>query len=374
MSTSNVGVFPKADLQALIDNGRIIVGKTFSPQHVGEASIDVTITDEVYIIDRVLQPNQKHGETVRGLLPMMGAKKTSLGEIVNVGSHCLAKASIELNFPPGMYGFFNAKSTSGRLFVFVRTLADRVFMFDSADRRREGYSGEVWLVIEPLAFPVVLSSEECFNQLRVFDGDTRFDEGDLLRLLQTEDLLYRRDGKTPYAQGELSLFTNDGSVLCTLYAKGCEHIGYKTKLGDVKAINLSDRNLDPRAYFEPLYAQQLIKDHEGSWGVQVEAGRHLLLATGQMFKVPTICSSELVALDRRLGDVFTHFAGYFDPGFFGTGTLEVFSPRTVFLRHGQPLARFTLERMRSQAPSYAERGTYAGQVATRLPKQFAPWT
>ncbi len=373
MNTLPVGVFPKSDLLTLIEKRRIIPGPTFSLSHVGEASVDVTVTSEVYSIERVLQPDQRRGETVREILPMMGAKQIDADSILRVGSSYLAKASIDLNFPPGTYGFFNAKSTSGRLFVFVRTLADRIFMFDSADRRNEGYSGEIWLVIEPLAFPIVLNPKECFNQLRVFDGDTRFSEKGLRRLLQDEDLLFRRDSQEPYKQGGLSLFTHDGSVLCTLFAKSNEHIGYKTRLGGVKAIDLSEKDLNPQKYFELVNAEQLIEGDDNSWGVNIEEGRYFLLCTNEMFKVPTTCSSELVALDRRLGDVFTHFAGYFDPGFFGTGTLEVFSPRTVFLRHKQPLARFVLESMRSEAPSYAARGTYAGQVATRLPKQFLPW-
>ena len=192
----------------------------------------------------------------------------------------------------------------------------RLAMFDSADRRREGYSGEVWLVIEPLAFPIILNAKECFNQLRIFDSDTRFDEKGLQDLLVNHDLLYHRETQAPYPQSELSLFTHDGSVLCTLFAKGEHHVGYKTKIGVVEPIDLGSHDLDPKKYFELVFTEQLEEGNENSFGVNVEARRHFLLCTNEMYKVPTTCSSELVALDRRLGDVFTHFAGYFDPGFF----------------------------------------------------------
>lgn len=368
-----LGVFSKTDLKALIENGRIIPGSTFLPSHIGEASIDLTVTGEVYNITRVIQPNQVRGEKVRDLLPMMGARPVDIGSVLSVGSSYLAKASVELNLPPGTYGFCNAKSTSGRLFVFVRTIADSIFMFDSVDHRNEGYSGELWLVIEPLAFPIILSTDECLNQLRIFDSDTRLGETSLRKLLQKNDLIFHRETKRPYKQGDLSLFTNDGSVLCTLFAEGDKHIGYKTRLGGVEPIDLSRRDLNPKKYYEPVFSETLIDSNEYSRGVNIEAGRHFLLCTNEMFCVPLTHSSELVALDRRLGDVFTHFAGYFDPGFFGTGTLEVFSPRTVFLRHLQPLAKFVLEKMRSETTSYQDRGTYASQVATRLPKQFVDW-
>lgn len=367
------GVFSKSDLQQLVDVGRIIPLQNFNQSHIKEASVDVTVTDEIYAIDRVLQPNERRKETVRSLLPMMGARQIDLNHVLEVKRSYIAKASIDLNLSSGLYGFFNAKSTSGRLFVFVRTLADRICMFDSGDRRREGYSGEIWLVIEPLVFPIILNTSECLNQLRIFDADTRFNEPDLQNLLKSNDLLFRRTNHEAYKQSDLSLNTHDGTVLTTLFAEGEKHIGYKARLGGVKAIDLGSRKLDPRAYFDRVFAEQLEKDNKYSWGVCIEEGRHLLLSTNEMYKVPVECSSELVALDRRLGDIFTHFAGYFDPGFFGTGTLEVFSPRTVFLRHGQPLARFVLEKMRSETTSYNDRGTYALQIETGLPKQFADW-
>lgn len=370
MKNNESGVFSKSDLACLVESKRIIPLKGFLEKHVGPASVDITTTGEVYRINRMLQPSQIESETVRGLLSNMGASPIEMGSVMEVGCTYLAKASIDINFPPGLYGYLNAKSSSGRNFLFVRSLADGIHEFDSVDRRNHGYTGELWLVIQPLAFPVVLTDQECYNQLRVFDGDTRFNKRNLEEMLQGVDLLYRRN-QIPYKQGELSLFTYDGSALCTLDALPGKHVGYKAKKATAP-IDLTKRLLNPRDYFEPVVAESFGTGKYDGF-VCIEAGHHYLLATNEMLKIPVKNTAELTALDTRLGFFFTHFAGFFDPGFFGTGTLEVFAPHDTTLRHKQPLARFVFEKMRNTTMSYADIGNYSGQIETQLPKQFAKW-
>jgi dCTP deaminase len=370
------GVFSGPDLIELARAERVVPCDNFSEDHINEASVDVTITGECYEVRFPVMPRQTlsqvhGGETVRSLLPMMGATRHDLSDPWRVGSTYLAKASMDLNFPPGLYGYFNAKSTSGRLFLFVRTFVDGVSGFDVGDLRHRGLSGEVWLVIQPLAFDVYPSMVECYSQLRVFDDDTRFRDRDLRDLLLSHDLLYRRKNGVAYKQGELGLFTHEGSALCTLFAKGEDPIGYVTKpIEETKPIDLSSRDLDPLEYFDLLYATQMIPGDDSSWGLVQEANRFVLVSTNEIISFPEYCAAELKPLARRNGEVITHYAGFMDPGFRGTVVLEMHAPRTVFLRHKQPIAEFLFERMRSNGGSYNKRGTYANQIKTRLPKQF----
>ena len=367
------GVFPRSDLFNLIISGRLNALDGFKENHVGVASVDITTTGEAYRIEKVLQPNPRYKETVRGLLSAMGARRIELGSILEPQGSYLAKASLDVNFPPGVYGFLNARSSSGRNFVHVRTLVDYIFEFDSVDRRHEGLTAEVWLLIEPLVYPIILTKDECYTQLRIFNGDTRFQQEDLDGLLEKCDLLYHHRTQEPFKQGELSHFTHDGTIWCTLRAKD-GLVGYKAKRSK-RALDLAapKGSIDPREYFEPVYAERF-GDNETGWGVQLQSGEYYLLSTQEIIKVPLHVSFELVGLDRRIGDVFTHFAGFFDPGWFGTGTLEVHSARSnVFLRHQHPFARFQIEYIRGEAESYAAKGTYQGQIGTRLPKQFSDW-
>lgn len=366
----SIGVFSQSNLSDLVADGRIKKLSGFQDKHVGPASVDLTTTGEAYRVERLLPPSQLSKETVRKLLPQMGCSPIKVGDVMEVDCTYVAKATVDVNFPPGIYGYLNAKSSSGRNFLFVRTLADSIHMFDCVDLRNQGYSGELWLVIQPLAYPVIFTDKECYNQLRVFNGDTRFKQGDLEESLIRNDLLYRRNSK-PYDQGDLSLFTHDGSVLCTLHAVPEKVVGYKAK-HTARPLDLSSRGLDPHDYFEPVYAERFGPEKDDGV-VRIESGRYYLLSTNEMLKIPESNTAELTALDPRLGFFFTHFAGFFDPGFFGTATLEVFAPQNEYLRHKKPLARFEFELMKSETVSYAVAGNYSGQIETQLPKQFNAW-
>lgn len=374
MNKQSYGVFSQNDLSGLVKAGRIIPLQGFLDSHVGPASLDLTISgDNVFELDRAFKPSARKGETVRELLQHFGVrgglKSIGLGETLYPGKAYLAKASVDVNFSPGMYAFTNAKSSSGRNFLLVRVIADYCGEFDSIDKRREGYTGEVWFLMQPLAYPIVLTNKEAYIQMRVFDGDTRFSERDLQAALQTHDFLYRHDGAV-YKQGELSLFAEDGSVLTTLWAKAGKLVGFRAiSRTDGPALDLAGRELDPREYFDPVYALPDPSDAEGGL-VELSQSDCYLLSPNEQFSVPVELCSELRMLDPRLGLFFSHFAGFFDPGFFGTPTLEVVSVMPTTLRHKDVVGRFGLERVRSAAPSYALQGNYAGQKRTRLPKQF----
>ena len=66
----------------------------------------------------------------------------------------------------------------------------------------------------------------------------------------------------------------------------------------------------------------------------------------------------------RMGLEHLH-AGWFDPGFHGTATLEIknMAPWTISLKRGQPIVQLALLSM-SQEPrlSYRDTGRYNGQV------------
>lgn len=370
---TQVGAFSQNDLRAIIDAGRICTLPGFKgeeygkkDEHTRQASIDLTVSNgEAYRVDKLMRPSGRRRETVRGMLHALGAKPVALGSILEPGAKYVAKATIDVNFPPGLYGYNNAKSTSGRNFCLSRIIADGVEGYDSLDRRNEGWNGEVWLTLEPLVYPIILTEEECYTQIRMFDGDTRFSNNDLNHELHLQDLLYRQDG-AKYRQGELSLVSGDGTVFTTLYAKAGKLVGFRARK-TLKVLDLASRNLDPRDYFEPVYAEVDPTDSSGGL-VTLEPGWYYLLSTNEMLHVPKHLCAELVAMSPRLGLFFSHFAGFFDPGFKGVPTLEVACITSTTIRHREAVGAFRYERMRSETPPYD--GNYQAQMRTTLPKQF----
>ena len=369
-------VYSQQGLMTLLTTGRIeaLSGFISLPSgkevvgDVGPASIDVGIIDEVYRVQDVVMIDQRTKERVRDLLLMMGARRISIGSVMEVGVSYLAKANINVNLSAGTYGYFNGKSTSGRCFLSVRAVVDGVPMFDAADRTPHGCSGEVWLILEPMAFPIILSDTVRYNQFRMFSHDSRFSTEDLRELMQTEDLVRRPVSCKAFPQDEMEYYTHKGSVVCTVYAKN-GLIGF-TARNTNKPLDMNARNLDPYEYWEPFYAIQLEKNNPGSWVARLSPMQCTLMTTNPALHVPKHCSAELVGIDRRLAEAFTHIAGYFDPGWLGTGTLEVYAPGRVTLRHDQPFARFEFEGMQEVTTSYGDTGTYQHQCGTKLPKQF----
>jgi dCTP deaminase len=181
--------------------------------------------------------------------------------------------------------------------------------------------------------------------------------------LMTNDVLLRRNG-IPYNQGELSLESGDGTFFMTVFAPPRGFMGYRA-IENLEPIDLSVSagSVDPSNYFEPVYAEE-----DGT--LELLAGEYYLLSTKEIVRVPVDLSAEIRAMDTRLGIFFSHFAGFIDPGFSGTITLEVMAPLGMTLRRGDPVARLLFEKVVGATDSYALTGNYAKQIQTGLPKQF----
>lgn len=108
---------------------------------------------------------------------------------------------------------------------------------------------------------------------------------------------------------------------------------------------------------------------------------HLLLSLEKV-KVPPQLACEMVAYDPTSGELRTHYAGFFDPGFGCSGpgrggsraALEVRAHDVPFIvEHGQSVCKLSFERMASAPVNpYGALGNshYQGQSST-LSKHFA---
>jgi dCTP deaminase len=145
------------------------------------------------------------------------------------------------------------------------------------------------------------------------------------------------------------LNVSDGLILSVdLSSPGI--VGYRAKPNSA-LLDLSKReSYDPKDYWEELRApanRSLILEPEDFY----------LLASWERVQVPPSIAVEMAAYDPTSGELRTHYAGFFDPGFghsitkgwSGTpAVLEVRAHDVPFiLEHGQRLCRLTAERMQS---------------------------
>lgn len=364
--TNRLGALPDQLLSKLVVGGNIIDAKK---EHISPASLDLTVSTEMYKIRGLVLP--KVGESIRDLMPFMEAAKADIAEPLECDGMYLAKLNESLDLPEQVYGYCNPKSSTGRLDMHVRVLADGVPRYDSVTPK--GYKGELWVAIAPKSFAVQIHEGTPLTQLRLFTGDTRFSELDL-ELSMQDGLVWHptKDKKMLYSD----LVTNDqdGTVVLTALVEegmcGYECIADKKQVVDVANI----AHYDPTDFFKPL---QIV---DGA--LRLEHGKFYILSGAERVKIPPTLASEMVPMDERSGDFRSHYAGFLDPGW-GWGaegegkgrpfTLEVRPFEDLVVRSGQPIAKIRFERLTGEPSEHYDSGSnhnYQKQSGPKLGKQF----
>ena len=271
--------------------------------------------------------------------------------------------------------FANPKSSTGRLDILTRLIADEATIFDQV---REGYKGDLYLEVAPRSFSVVVKTGTRLNQLRF--RRTRGEEpkpitsSDWRQLLEEGQIVnFNGDEiKQKSIQRGVLPFTVDLEGAATEGAL----IGYRAKK-HTKRIDLEKRDYDPLDFWEP------IRFHKTS-SLILAPDEFYILMTKEAIAVPPDYAAEMLPYDTRAGEFRVHYAGFFDPGFgwnartnkagSSRGVLEVRSHEVPFLlEHGQTVGWLRYERMAARPNQlYGEdsNSNYQGQ-GLKLAKQFA---
>lgn len=365
MKTSPMGALPAQTLTEYLTAGYII-GAT--PEHVSPASLDLTVTEEVYEIRGLVLP--RVGEKIRDLLTIMEATPTTFATPLRCGALYLAKLHESLSLPPEVYGYCNPKSSTGRLDMHVRVLADGVPRFDSVTPA--GFAGELWVAFTAKSFSILLHPGTPLTQLRLFTGDTRFSDAELQVAMQ-DGLVWHPTEDRPLVYDELVTNDQDGSVMLTaLVAEGMcgyECIAKPTQVLDVARVG----QYDAAEFFTPICITDGV--------LRLSRDKFYILSGAERVKIPPTLASEMVPMDERSGDFRSHYAGFLDPGWgwgaTGEGkgrpfTLEVRPFEDLVVRAGQPIAKIRFERMVAEPTFHydTKASNYLQQFGPKLGKQF----
>lgn len=338
-------------------------------ENVSPASLDLSLSDEVYEISGLLLPRQ--GEQIRDLLPYMEAQQVSLAEPLSCHSIYLVRLRESLALPSAVYGYCNPKSSTGRLDMHVRVLADGVPRYDSITPK--GFAGELWAAIHPKSFSVQLHDGSPLTQLRLFTADTRLSELDLEVALKTHQLAWHESEERPLAYDELLTHDQDGALILTAMI-GDGVCGYECIATPDQVIDIANvGGYDAEEFFKPIYA------NDGA--LKLERDKFYILSGAERVRIPPILASEMVPMDERSGDFRSHYAGFLDPGW-GWGrdgdghgrpfTLEVRPFEDLVVRRYQPIAKIRFERVAEEPDIHYDSKTsnYLGQAGPKLGKQF----
>jgi dCTP deaminase len=355
------GVLPRQRLAELVAAGAIQSDQPDLTSHLQPASVDLTLGDVAYRLRCSFLPGN---EPVREKLHRYEMGQVDLsgdGAVLEQNRPYLIPLREKLRLPPGIRGRTNPRSSTGRLDVFTRVITDYGNHFDEV---RDGYSGELFLEVVPMSFTVKARAGITLNQLRLLTGQARLTDDELIVLSTVDPIAF--PGESSAVEDEA--YVADGLFLSVdLSGAGRKFAGYRAKpssglleLDRVNAYQVGD-------FWERVYPVdgRLILGPD----------QFYLLVSRERVRIPPGYAAEMAAYDPTAGELRTHYAGFFDPGFgdvpdgewMGTpAVLEVRAHDVPFaLEHGQRLCKLTFERMTEEPDEL-----YGSAIGSRYQRQY----
>jgi dCTP deaminase len=297
------GVLPSQALTRAVEQGIIDAGEYRIPRsNIQPASIDLRLGDVAYRIRSSFLPDKRAVEVKLKEFVVDELDLRRDGAVLETHRPYLVPLVEELFLPPDVRGKANPKSSTGRLDIFTRVITDEGFRFDEI---RAGYQGRLYLEVVPLSFTVKVKQGLALNQLRLSIGRSVMKDEEIHALHREEPLLYR--GGRPLADNEVA--TADGLFL-SLDLKGDEtgRVGYRAKNYSPVLELARYTPYDWEDYWDPVH-------REDGDRIVLAPEQFYLLLSEEAVRIPPRYAAEMAAYDPTSGELRTHYAGFFDPGF-----------------------------------------------------------
>src|SRR5918997_1084123 len=183
---SKDGIQSADAIMRLADAGVIKPEMPFASDQIQPASLDLRLGRRAYRVRASFLPGRNH--TVQDRLDQLSFHEIDLsrGAILETGSVYIAELQEELALPGDLSAAANPKSSTGRIDVFTRVIADRSQEFDTIGA---GYDGPLFAEISPRTFPVLVRSGTRLSQLRLRKGEVRLSDAELHALHRREKIV-----------------------------------------------------------------------------------------------------------------------------------------------------------------------------------------
>jgi dCTP deaminase len=337
------GVLPAQELRRAIGEEWVRSGPYRIPaESIQPASLDLRLGDHAWALRCSFLPDRE--SKVEDKIAGIAFQKIDLrdGATLERDRPYLVPLIEELALPPDLRAKANPKSSTGRLDVFTRVITD---MNPSFDEVPYGYRGRLYLEVVPRSFAIQVKTGLALNQLRLFTGDARLRDPEIAVVHEEFPLLYLDS----HALRAWELMVSDGLFLSVdLSGPPDRIVGYRAKRNSLP-IDLSRlRGYVWRDFWEPVYP-------EAGSRIVLEPEIFYLLLSAEGVCIPPGYAAEMTAYDPTAGELRTHYAGFFDPGFGYDATgrrhgskaaLEVRARDVSFMvEHRQPICKLAFERM-----------------------------
>jgi dCTP deaminase len=327
------GILPDRMIAALAKAGGIIAAAEFAPDQVQPASLDLRLGETAFRVRASFLPGP--GATVGERIDDLKLHEITLGDGAVLETGCVYIVPLQegMALPPDIAAAANPKSSTGRLDVFTRVIADQTRGFD---RIEAGYHGPLYAEISPRTFPILVREGSRLSQIRFHRGHAALGPEALADLHAAESLV--DDEEADVREG-----VSVGVDLAGFQGL----IGYRAKR-HTGLIDVDRRaGYDVGEFWEPIAARR-------DESLILDPDEFYILASKEAVQVPPDYAAEMVPFDPLVGEFRVHYAGFFDPGFGYAGAggrgaravLEVRSREVPFiLEHGQTVGRLVYEKM-----------------------------
>ncbi len=328
------GILPAQAIRALISGGALKLADPLASGQLQPASIDLRLGREAYRVRASFLPGP--GSKVADKLGDLKLHTIDLtkGAVLETGCVYIVPLLESLGLPDSISASANPKSSTGRLDVFTRVIADGVTAFDQIPA---GYKGPLYAEICPQTFPILARTGSKLSQLRFRIGNPREDDKTLTRLHKEHTLV--SGGSADIADGIALSVDLVGGLSGLVGYRAKRHTGV-VDVDAPKSCAIAD-------YWEEI-------DSRGSRRLILDPDQFYILASKEAVHIPPTHAAEMMPFNPLVGEFRVHYAGFMDPGFGhapagGHGSrvvLEVRSHKVPFiLDDGQIIGRLVYERM-----------------------------
>jgi len=338
---TKAGLLPRQRIRALIAHRKLVrAAPDIEESQLQPASLDLRLGARAFRVRASFLPGR--AKTVEEQLDQLKYDEIDIerGAVLERGCVYVVEVLEHLNLPESISALANPKSSTGRLDIFTRLIANYSDVFDSVHGK---YEGKIYTEISPSTFSIRVRKGSRLNQMRFRRRNPAQRESGKFDLSDRE--LLKRHQRQPLVDGEIML--RNGLILSIDLSGAPEDglVGYRAqRYSDVIDVDAVGR-YDARDFWEPVYVR---KDRK----LILDPHQFYILASRERVCIPPDLAAEMVPIDPMMGEFRVHYAGFFDPGFglsadgrpTARAVLEVRSHEVPFvLEHGQAVGRLVYE-------------------------------
>ncbi|MGB2166892.1 MAG: 2'-deoxycytidine 5'-triphosphate deaminase, partial [Candidatus Puniceispirillales bacterium] len=285
------GILSLPQLEDAFAKGILASAAPLADGQIQPASLDLRLGAKAWRVQASFLPGADHKVTDKLADLAMHEIDLTDGAVLEKGCVYIAELMEQVHLPDGLTAIANPKSSTGRLDVFTRMIADYADEFEMAPA---GYSGTLYAEISPRTFSVLVRQGSRLSQLRLRSGVAQISDADMTTLQDKAGLTH--------GTGIVNHKIKDGIPLSVDLSGQANHlmpglVGWRARkhagLIDVDQVGVYPVS----GFWEKVTSADLC-----AGGLVLNPDEFYILASQEYVTVPAEYAAEMTAYDTRIGE------------------------------------------------------------------------